>query len=402
MCSSRTLNAGTQLRVKSGAKVISTIKISRTIALSGCGYVPPVAPASTVAPLGAGPTPTTPGATTPSQSVSTTVPPTTAPTTTTVAPTTTTTVPASTPAPTALALSAATDTGDSQSDGITKADTLVVVGNAEALSSVQIYVDGASSGSACTTNGSGAFSCTLGTVPAGTKAVTAKATGANGESVASQALTIVVDRTAPTATVVPGTEWLNSNESTTVTITLSENSTTLTSSSISLSCSIPNACTTSNFSGSGRNYSVTFNMVGNYANGGSIGLRSGAYSDIAGNSHGYIAMVDIMYDANGPQGALSRIGNTVTIIFNEVPYGFTAASLEIRQYMNSNYITSWPIQSGSFVSVGNTGRVWSFTISDGERDYRDIFAPDISYSIGLHEVLDVDGNRSYYTELFIP
>jgi hypothetical protein len=301
-----------------------------------------------------------------------------------------------------LALSAATDTGDSQSDGITKADTLVVVGNAEASASVQIYVDGASSGSACTANGSGAFSCTLGTVPAGTKAVTAKATGVNGESVASQALTIVVDRTAPTATVVPGTEWLNSNESTTVTITLSENSTTLTSSSISLSCSMPNACTTSNFSGSGRNYSVTFNMVGNYANGGSIGLRSGAYSDIAGNSHGYSAMVDIMYDANGPQGALSRIGNTVTITFNEVPYGFTAASLEIRQYMNSNYITSWSIQSGSFVSVGNTGRVWSFTISDGEREYRDIFAPDISYSIGLHEVLDVDGNRSYYTELFIP
>jgi hypothetical protein len=278
----------------------------------------------------------------------------------------------------------------------------VIQGSAQANSSVQVYVNGGISGSPCTANGQGAFSCTLGTVTEGSKSITAKATGSNGESVASQVLTVVVDRTAPTATVVPGTQWLNSNESTTVTMTLSENSTTLTSSSVWLACSLPNACTTSNFSGSGRNYSVTFNMVNNYANGGSIGLRPGAYSDIAGNSHAMDSAVAIMYDATGPVGALSRVGNTVTITFNEVPYGFSASSLEIRQYMNTGFIATWPIQSGSFVSVGNSGRVWSFTISDTERERRDIYGPDIAYSIGLHEVLDVDGNRSMYTEILIP
>ena len=406
-CSSKTLKAGSQLRLKSGAKVISTIKIARAIQLSGCGYVPPVpvvasvAPNTSIAATTIAPTSTVAPTTSTVAPTTTTAAPT---TTTTVAPTTTTTtVPASTPAPTALALSAATDTGDSQSDGITKADTLVIVGNAQASSSVQMYVDGTSSGSACTANGSGAFSCQLGTVPAGTKAITAKATGTNGESIASQVLTIVVDRTAPTASVVPGTQWLNSNESTTVTITLSENSTTLTSSSIWLGCTMTNGCTTSNFSGSGRNYSVTFNMVGNSANGGSIGLRSGAYTDIAGNSHVTNTTVDIMYDSTGPQASLSRVGNTVTITFNEVPYGFSASSLEIRQYMNANWTTSWSIQSGSLVSVGNTGRVWSFTISDAERDNRDITNPGgISYSIGLYPVQDVDGNQSIYTEHLIP
>jgi len=381
MCSSRTLNAGTQLRVKSGAKVISTIKISRTIALSGCGYVPPVAPGSTVAPLGAGPTPTTPGATTPSQSVSTTVPPTTAPTTTTVAPTTTTTVPASTPAPTALALSAATDTGDSQSDGITKADTLIVVGNAQASSSVQIYVDGASSGSACTTNGSGAFSCTLGTVPAGTKAVTAKATGVNGESVASQALTVVVDRTAPTVTMTASAASANSGVKTGFTITVSENTTSLTSSSLSLTCTrwvAGGLCVQEDFSGSGRNYFVNGTLVrdaGSIPAGLIFRLNANAFSDIAGNSHSGSVAAGVAWDSAGPIPSVTRVGSLVTITFSDIPVGFDASQLELLIYAGGNYDYKEPLILWNFMAVGTSGRVWSFNVSSNLYDpyNRDMF-----------------------------
>jgi hypothetical protein len=390
MCSSRTLNAGTQLRVKSGAKVISTIKISRTIALSGCGYVPPVAPGSTVAPLGAGPTPTTPGATTPSQSVSTTVPPTTVPptttpattvppttvppttappTTTTVALTTTTTVPASTPAPTALALSAATDTGDSQSDGITKADTLIVVGNAEASSSVQIYVDGASSGSACTTNGSGAFSCTLGTVPAGTKAVTAKATGANGESVASQALTIVVDRTAPTVTMTASAASANSGVKTGFTITVSENTTSLTNSSLSLTCTrwvAGGLCVQEDFSGSGRNYFVNGTLVrdaGSIPAGLIFQLNANAFSDIAGNSHTGSVAAGVAWDYAGPIPSVTRVGSLVTITFSDIPVGFDASQLELLVFDGGIFAYKEALPLWNFMAVGTSGRVWSFNVS---------------------------------------
>lgn len=402
MCSSRTLNAGTQLRVKSGAKVISTIKISRTIALSGCGYVPPVAPASTAAPLGAGPTPTTPGATTPSQSVSTTVPPTTVPptttpattvppttvppttappTTTTVVTTTTTTVPASTPAPTALALSAATDTGDSQSDGITKADTLVVVGNAEASSSVQIYVDGASSGSACTADGSGAFSCQLGTVTAGTKSVTAKATGVNGESVASQALTIVVDRTAPTVTMTASAASANSGVKTGFTITVSENTTSLTSSSLSLTCTrwvAGGLCVQEDFAGSGRNYFVNGTLVrdaGSIPAGLTFRLNTNAFSDIAGNSHAGSVAASVAWDYAGPIPSVTRVGSLVTITFSDIPVGFNASQLELLFYIGGNYDYKEPLTLWNFMAVGTSGRVWSFNVSSNLYDpyNRDMF-----------------------------
>jgi hypothetical protein len=268
-----------------------------------------------------------------------------------------------------LALSAATDTGDSQSDGITKADTLIVVGNAEASSSVQIYVDGASSGSACTTNGSGAFSCTLGTVPAGTKAVTAKATGANGESVASQALTIVVDRTAPTVTMTASAASANSGVKTGFTITVSENTTSLTSSSLSLTCTrwvAGGLCVQEDFSGSGRNYFVNGTLVrdaGSIPAGLIFQLNANAFSDIAGNSHTGSVAAGVAWDYAGPIPSVTRVGSLVTITFSDIPVGFDASQLELLVFDGGIFAYKEALPLWNFMAVGTSGRVWSFNVS---------------------------------------
>jgi hypothetical protein len=339
MCSSRALKAGTQLRVKSGPKVISTIKISRTIVLSGCGYAPPIVPVKTDDQSGTTPTPTT-------------------------------TLPPSTSAPTALALSAATDTGDSQSDGITKATSLVIVGSAQANSSIQLYVGGVISGSACIANESGAFSCSLGTVTEGTKSVTAKATGANGESVASQALTIVVDRTAPTVTISASAASANSGVKTGFTITTSEDTTSLISTSLSVTCTrwvAGGLCVQEDFAGSGRNYFVNGTLLrdaGSIPTGMVFRLNADAFSDIAGNAYVGPVAAGVAWDVAGPTPSVTRVDNLVTITFNDVPVGFDASQLEQLVYDGGNYIYREPVAGlSNFMAVGTSGRIWSFNIS---------------------------------------
>jgi hypothetical protein len=387
VCSSRTLNAGNQMRVKSGSKVISTIKISRTVTLSGCGYVPPQAqfvdtPVTTVAVSVPAPTTVPP----------TTVPPTTVPPTTT---TTTTTLPPPTPAPTALALSAATDTGDSQSDGITKADALVVIGSAQANSSVQVYVNGIISGSACIADGSGAFSCSLGTVTEGTKSVTAKAAGTNGESVASQTLTVVVDRTKPTVSWSPhGNIWGGANEDFPFTFTISELTTTLSFQDVRLLCSVAGLCEIGSFSGSGVNYSVTFSTIDNFANGGAIGLFADSFSDVAGNTNDASNGATIMFDTSGPQATLSYDEGYMYITFSEIPIGFNQSSLEIIWFYQGMRYPDGTIIPGSglsnFRAAGTSGRVWRFIISD----YYTVPNGDDTYQIEVKTLMDVDGNYS--------
>jgi hypothetical protein len=391
VCSSRTISRGNQLRVRSGRQVIATMRVSKPITLSGCGYVPPNSTSSTIAQLVA----VTPPATT--------TPPTTPPTTTPM-PTTSTTLAPFTAAPTSLALAAASDTGDSSSDGITNATSLIVQGSATPQASVQVYVNGTTSGSSCTANGSGDFACTLGTVAEGNHAITARATLNSVESLSSTAYNIVVDRTAPTASMTAVSEFLNSNESTTVNIALSENSTTLGLSDINVSCSIANGCATSGFTGSGRNFSFTFTMVNNSANGGTLSLPVGSFFDVAGNGNGAVPAVAIMYDANGPTATLTRSGTTITISFNEVPYGFSVNSLRIQIYANSalHSAYSWGQHIDNFTPVGATGRMWSFDIDQTFIDDRDISAGGTQYNLGLDTVTDVDGNTSSFTEHLIP
>lgn len=371
VCSSKLLAKSSRVRVRIGTKVHATISITKPIQLSGCSYTPPsqpVAPVAVEAPT----------------------------TTTTIAPTTTTTVPQGTAAPTSLSLTSATDTGDSSSDGITKATTLVIQGSATPNASVQAFVNGSVSGSGCTANGSGQFECTLGTVPEGSHSVTAKATVNSLESVSSTAFNMVVDRTAPTTSVVIEDQWLNSNESTTVTFTTSEITTTLLSSDVTLYCTIVGGCSVSNFSGSGRTYSLTFNMINNIANGGAVAVPSGAYNDIAGNAVSNTSSATIMYDVMGPQATLSRSGDYITLTFNEAPSNFSRSRIQLVQMYNGYELSVYEgtqVVSG-LESTNVNGRVWRFVVPN--------YMHGGDFVVRLSGVTDVDGNQGLMQDLAIP
>ncbi|MBM2885631.1 DUF4347 domain-containing protein [Chromobacterium phragmitis] len=108
------------------------------------------------------------------------------------------------PTPTVSGLTDGTDTGSSSSDGITSNATPTVTGSAEAGSTVTIYVDGVSAGTA-TASGTGAWSYAFSNaIASGSHAITAMATSGSVNSSVSTAYTVVIDTTAPSAPTVTG------------------------------------------------------------------------------------------------------------------------------------------------------------------------------------------------------
>ena len=103
-------------------------------------------------------------------------------------------------APTALDLDAASDTGNSATDNVTSDTTPTISGTAVGGTTIQLFVDGVSSGSSCSANSStGAWSCTTGTLTNGSKSIVARST-INGAVKDSSAFTITIDSTATTIT----------------------------------------------------------------------------------------------------------------------------------------------------------------------------------------------------------
>ncbi|UTH76148.1 Ig-like domain-containing protein [Chromobacterium sp. IIBBL 290-4] len=118
-------------------------------------------------------------------------------------------------APTGLALSAATDTGSSHTDGVTNANQPTITGNAEANSTVTVYVDGTSVGTA-TANSSGAWSYNLtSSLADGNHSIRATATDAAGNvSGQSTAYNITVDTAPPKVQSFTANDTLDTTAST--------------------------------------------------------------------------------------------------------------------------------------------------------------------------------------------
>ena len=88
------------------------------------------------------------------------------------------------------------------SAGITNATALTLTGTAEANSTIKVY-DGATLLGTATANGSGAWSYTTAALANGAHSLTATATDAAGNTgIASAALVVTVDTTAPTAPAI--------------------------------------------------------------------------------------------------------------------------------------------------------------------------------------------------------
>lgn len=105
-------------------------------------------------------------------------------------------------APSAPDLAAASDTGSSSTDNVTRNTSLTFTGTAEAGSTVRLFIDGAQSASGTATGG--AYSLTATAVTAGAHSVTATAQDAAGNvSAASAALSVTVDTTNAGVTASP-------------------------------------------------------------------------------------------------------------------------------------------------------------------------------------------------------
>ncbi len=103
-------------------------------------------------------------------------------------------------APSTPDLTAASDTGQHDTDNITKDNTPTFSGTAEANATVTLY-DGATSIGTATADGSGNWSITASALADGDHTITATATNGDGTSAASSGLTVTIDTVAPSKPV---------------------------------------------------------------------------------------------------------------------------------------------------------------------------------------------------------
>jgi gliding motility-associated-like protein len=207
-------------------------------------------------------------------------------------------------APLALALAAGSDTGTSTTDNITNVTTPTVTGTAELNSSVTLFdTDGTTSlGTATADATTGAWSITTSTLAQGVHSLTAKATDKAGNiGVASTALSITIDTTAPTLAITSDLALLKAGQTATITFTFSEDpSTSFTWNGTTGSVTVTGGALGA-ISGTGLTRTATFTPTAGINNGSaSITVAAGAYTDIAGNAGGAGTSPVLNYDTQPP------------------------------------------------------------------------------------------------------
>ncbi|WP_199237381.1 Ig-like domain-containing protein, partial [Azospirillum sp. TSH64] len=190
-------------------------------------------------------------------------------------------------------LPAASDTGISASDGITRTTTPTITGTAEPNSTVTLYdTDGTTVLGTGTADGSGNYSVTVATaLSTGPHTLTVKATDAAGNvSPASSGLSVTVDSTAPTVTGVTSSTADGSYKAgDTISIQVSLSETVIVNGTPTITLSNGRTATYSGSSGTGTltfTYTVQAGDTAadlDYASTGALALNGGTITDTAGN-----------------------------------------------------------------------------------------------------------------------
>ena len=193
-------------------------------------------------------------------------------------------------------LKTASDNGSSNSDDITNDDTPTITGGG-ADSGATITLTARKSGQSnvtktTTANSSGNYSATLGTLSAdGDWLVSAVQTVSGTNSSPSSALTITIDTTAPIANITPDSSNLANGATTTVTVTFSEAVTGFASGELTAS-----AGAWSDFTGSGKTYTATYEPPTNQSGIATISVAGGVAKDTAGNNNNTATDKNITYN----------------------------------------------------------------------------------------------------------
>ncbi|WP_460825104.1 Ig-like domain-containing protein, partial [Massilia solisilvae] len=277
-------------------------------------------------------------------------------------------------APLALDLAAASDTGSSNSDNITRTTAPVISGTAEAGATVTVYdSDGSTVLGSATAAGDGSWSVTTSALGAGTHLLTARAIDAAGNaSAASASLAVTVDTTAPTLAITSDKAALKAGETATITFTFSEDpGATFTSADIAVTGGTLGA-----LAGSGATRTAVFTPQAN-TNGGSAGITVGAgsYADTAGNSGGAGLAPPLSFDTAAPSLAITsdkaalKAGETATITFtfSEDPGAtFDVADITVSGGSLGALSGSGTVRTALFTpQAGTNGGAASITVAPG-------------------------------------
>jgi large repetitive protein len=225
-------------------------------------------------------------------------------------------------APSVPALSAASDSGTSSSDRVTKTTTPTFTGTAEANSTVTLY-DGATQIGTATADGSGNWSITSSTLSSGSHSIGATATDAAGNTGSqSSQQSITIDTTAPTLNITSSKSTLKVGDTATITFSFSEDpGTTFTWDGTSGDVVVSGG-TLGAISGTGNTRTATFTPTANTDGGtASITVAGGSYTDAAGNNGGAGTSPGVTFDTKAPTVSVASsktamaLGDTATITF---------------------------------------------------------------------------------------
>ncbi|MCJ0741862.1 YDG domain-containing protein [Pedobacter montanisoli] len=240
-------------------------------------------------------------------------------------------------APSTPVLTAASDSGVSNSDHLTNVTQPTFTGTAEPGTTVTLYSGSTVLGTGIATGGNWIITLTSPLVN-GTYSITAKATDlADNVSSASLAIAITIDTTKPSVAITSSISTLKKDETATITFTFSEDpGVSFTAGSITVT-----GGTISGISGMGFLRTATFTPNANTDNGAAnIIVAAGAYTDAAGNegSKGVLSP-DIAYDTKAPavptgltaifdnqQSVLSWTANTEADLASYKIYGGTSTN----------------------------------------------------------------------------
>lgn len=239
-------------------------------------------------------------------------------------------------------------------------------------------------GSPCIADIDGLFECSITGVSEGTRSITAIATLDGRTSSASSPLTVVVDRTGPTMTIIPERSTVGGNATYTyeVVFAASESVTGFSSNDVEVYCT--DVCSASGFSGSGASYSYSLEMT-DIATDIYFQIDIATYTDVAGNLSLCCAYAAIEYDMYGPQARLSWVdSNTFRLTFNETPSGLEASDFRVRPNTVSNDCSFW--------TPGN-----AYPAAYGLFDLRQVAGTTTQFDVDFTIGADLDQGAMFYT-----
>ena len=262
-------------------------------------------------------------------------------------------------APSTPDLSAASDSGASSSDNVTNDNTPTFTGTAEANSTVAIISSVSGTLGTTTADGAGNWSYTAGAMAQGGHTITATATdAASNTSTASSGLSITIDTTAPTASIVLADSSLTVGETSLVTITFNEAVSGFTNADLTVANGTLSSVASSD---GGITWTATFTPNASTTDSTNvIALDNTGVTDAAGNiGSGSTNSNNYAIDTARPTATLVvsdtalAIDETsvVTITFSEAVSGFTNADLSVAN------------GSLSAVSSSDGGTTWTATFT---------------------------------------